>query len=204
VFPRADFPDKRPAAPSPEQQAKKSTLPADLSGDFTRDQMLDSAAKLEPASRRASSLMNLISKSKNKTNHEEIDLFEEETHGVSAESYYRNVELENYWVFLKNNIGNKNIMVIPIEDDEAKDSEDPGLWRFPLKDCAKWNRKATNSKGKTQQPLLFDKSRQKPQDFGEGIATDRAKWVNCVAMDIKSPNYVEKRKPRGPRLINLS
>ena len=155
--------------------------------------------------------MNLISKSKNKTNHEEIDIFGDETHGVSSESYHENVEFENYCMFLKNNIGNKNILVIPIEDDEGNDKDETGLWRFPLKDMMKWNKKGIY---KGENVISLNMSNNRKMEFGncehqdfESKCAERAKWLNCFEMKkptILAHSYEIKGTLKIPRIINLN
>ena len=142
---------------------------------------------------RFSCLMNLISKGKAKPKSDEIDLFEDEPK-ASSDSY-KNVELENYWVFLKNNMGSKNILVIPIEDDDEKEQEDLGLFRFPYAEMAKFNEIYDKNRGKIQ------KIKGKPQK----LVVSRIKWNNCFSMDIPASFQKPLDFPhRKPKLFQLN
>ncbi len=139
-----------------------------------------------------SCLMNLISNSKTKPKSTEIDLFEDEP---KVSDNYKNIELENYWVFLKNNMGNKNILVIPIEDDEEKQKEDLGLWRYPLENLTKLNEIYQKNQGK---PMKNKGNREK-------FVMNRIKWNNCFSMEI--PNSCQKAldfPERPPKFFHLN
>ena len=148
-----------------------------------------------------SNLMNLISKNKNKSNNEEIDLFEDNEPGD------RNTQdLENYWNFLDSNKINKNLAVIPIEDDESP-KIDLGLHKYPLKDLAKWNRKRWDRTymppNKKPQELEIQEIIDKEEET-ERKRRERAPWMNCYEMRWKKRDVtcemVVKRKPKVIKL----
>lgn len=134
----------------------------------------------------SSCLQNLISKSKNRTNGEEIDLFEDE-----SKTAYRNVELENYWVFLK---GNKNILVIPIEDEEIE-MEDRGLWKFPLNELEKLQEQFKNNL-KSKKEKEKDISKKKKIGDNDQFALNKIKWRDCSEMKIPWTQTTSQKKPK--------
>ena len=152
----------------------------------------------------SSCLMNLISKSKNKLKNDEIDLFEDEPkNGVDN---YKNVELENYWVFLKNNMGNKNILVIPIEDDEEKEKEDPELWKFPYSDMKMFNEEyrtlMKHNNGKQHNNRNNESNYHYVNRNREKAIINKIKWINCYQMEIPCKN--SNLPLRKPKIFNIN
>lgn len=144
--------------------------------------------------------MNLIT-GKNKSNNEEIDLFEDNEPGD------RNTQaLENYWSFLDSNKINKNLAVIPIEDDDSP-KVDLGLHKYPLKDLAKWNRKRWDRTyippKKKPQELEIQEIIDKEEEM-ERKRRERAPWLNCYEMRwIKRDVACEMKVERKPKIIKL-
>lgn len=150
-------------------------------------------------SKTEANLKNLISKSKNS---EEIDLFENNELGDNKTQK----DLDNYWYFLESNMINKNLAVIPIEDDDSP-KVDLGMHKYPLKDLAKWNRKKWNRtyippKKKPQQLEIQDIIKR--EEEMEKRRMERAPWLNCFEMSWpRTDIFAERIEERKPKMIKL-
>lgn len=139
-------------------------------------------------------LKNLISKRNTSMQNEEIDLFENEKNiGVDSG---RNVDLENYLLFLKNNINDKNIMVIPIEDDEELTKNQTDLWKYPVNNISIINDKFRRSLKNLAQKNILKKS------DCDKMVVNRNKWENTYFMEI--PFHKESIISRTAKVINLN
>lgn len=145
----------------------------------------------------SSQLKTLISKSEKKLKNDEIDLFENENNSNIDNS--KSMEFENYLLFLKNNMSNKNISVISIDDDEEFEEKNHNdLWKNPLTDIQKLNDKylfVKNNKSDKKKQIYSN-------DFLENLVVNKKKWENIYTSEI--PFINNKIPSKKPKIINLN